>query len=362
MPRCPLTLDVPVPRDLISDLGALETVPINCYITNTLQHQREAAVAATSYAYDLEEEPEAVADLEEKEDTNSLLPVATSSVDMVSLSVSSSSTHRDCTISSQLSAHQDGADSTNNDHHDGTLNCAHPDGADSTLNCAHPDATASTLNSAHPECTLNSAHHDGTDSTGSTLNNVHPDGADSTLNNVPPGADSTLNGAHPDGTEPTLKSVPPGNAVSTPDSVRPNENNVCVPKTPPSLEESEEEIDLTSPPLLMTETGQRKRGTLPQLVAMKRAASQPAADASDVDKGPQPASDVDKGPQPASDVDKGPQTVPPPPETKAESNPVEVIPSTSKDDTVSKHKPSQSDSGSELSDNDWLDEDLLPRR
>lgn len=125
-----------------------------------------------------------------------------------------------------------------------------------------------------------------------------------------------------------------------------------VPRTS-SREDSEqfEDIDdgLTSPPLLIAETARRGRRGLPEMVAMKRAALRFTAKKPDRDE---------------PDRDEAPQTAPLP-ETKAVSRGDHIVEATSsatKENTADNRKPLLLDSGSELSDNDWLDEELLPRR
>lgn len=304
-PRFPLTLDVPVPRELGDLFKEQGIVPINCYITNTQQHQREAA-AATSYAYDVAKEPVEVV-LDEEKDLECVSPVTISNVDKPSQSVSSSNAHADSTLDS---AHPEGAAATPNNPHS-VVNSTFSDSANATLNSAHPvashDVAIDSVGKQSQSVSSSSAH----------LGDV--DLADSTLDSAQPCVNPAPISAHPDDT--------------------------CVPRTPPhdDSEDNREETGVLSPPLLITKTVPRNRGALPEMIARKRGvASHPSADNADVS-----------------------ETTLPPPEDKvgSQADPVEsVVTSASKESAVRGKKLSLSDSGSELSDNDWLDEDLLPRR
>lgn len=235
----PLSLDIPVPREVVANDNLLEDsdiMPINCYITNSLLHQRQLARAA-SYANNQEQN----LDASEAEDAKTI-----------------------------------------------------PENKEDILNrnCGSPATPGDRVGIGTP-----SKSH-------------------------------------------------PVDAV-TPISAHPAESDV--PRTP-SREDAEqfEDIDdgLTSPTLLMAETTRRSHMGLPEMVAMKRAALQSVAEPPDAGK---------------PGRDEAPQATPLP-ETKAVSQGDHTVEATSSTLNASNRKLSLSDSGSELSDNDWLDEDLLPRR
>lgn len=247
-------------------------MPINCYITNTLQHQRQAA-KATNYAYDLEEEQTDPSGAPENAE-----PVVNEKDDDLN-EKDDDLNEKDDDLNEKdddLNKKDDDLNEKDDDLNDGSVDCGPTDVADDVV--ALPVSP----------------------------NNAHPD-------------------------EGSL----------TPNTSQPTES---APKTPPH--EDSDQFDesrnstLTSPPLLITATAGRSGGLL-EMVA-KRVALQSTAVKADMDK--------------ASD------DLPPPPETKAESqgDAVEVA-SSDKENSVCVQRV-LSDSGSELSDNDWLDEDLLPRR
>lgn len=138
-----------------------------------------------------------------------------------------------------------------------------------------------------------------------------------------------------------------GDDVSTLISANPAVG-AAIPRTPSREDDSDQFEDIndsgiTSPPLLITETVQRKHKGLPEMVAMKQAVLQSAADKAESDQKPAPLLEV----KTASQEDSTVKTA------------VGTTSLASKENTTGNRL---SDSGSELSDNDWLDEDLLPRR
>jgi hypothetical protein len=130
---------------------------------------------------------------------------------------------------------------------------------------------------------------------------------------------------------------PDENAPVTPPIDAHPVESAAVPKTP-SQDDSEEFEDVDSDgPTLITETKPRvgRSKGVPEMIAMKRMALLQ-------------------------------KSATPPPEVKATSqvlgNPEETPSMPTKESSTKYQALSLSDSGSELSDNDWLDEDLLPRK
>ena len=152
--------------------------------------------------------------------------------------------------------------------------------------------------------------------------------------------------AHGDGEAIASISAHPGDDVIAPVSADPVVNAaVPIPRTPSREDDSDQFEDindsgLSSSPLLITENAQRKHKGLPEMVAMKQAVLQSTAG---------------KDNKPAQS-----------PEVKTVSQEDSTVKATtslaSKENAIGNRMLSLSDSGSELSDNDWLDEDLLPRR